>query len=108
LVGSVAGAEAFTAVSSPGRETIAFQPTRSANVSSSTLTVRGSSTAAVSGSTTRVVFSPPWPGGLVTLAAPAGVSATARPSTVSRSRFATSAFASKFFCSVGISAASRT
>ncbi len=75
----------------PGRAITAFQPTRPGNVPSRTTTVRAPRAEAVSGISTRVVSKPPWPAGCVSLAAPAGRSASRRPSTVTVSRRRTSA-----------------
>ncbi len=76
-VGSPDGTLDFTAVPRPGAATIAFQPTRPGNVPSRSSTRRGSDTGAESGISTRVVRSPPWPGGCEIVARPAGRSATA-------------------------------
>ena len=90
-VGSPAGALERTAVPSPGSTTMAFHPMRPGKVPSRSSTFFGSSTRAVSGSSTRVVFSPPCPSGCAIVAVPAGSRATRRPSTVNVSRRSTSA-----------------
>ena len=57
---------------SPGAETTAFQPIRPGKVPSCSSTRCGSSTAARSGSSSRVVFRPPAPAGKLSFGAPAG------------------------------------